>query len=520
MDRSVAPLDCLGSSTEQCVAVQQILCRHPGVRQAAVVQHGGGLVALVVPDEAYLDDTLGRSNANAVALAKWQKTYDLNQSTKAAASAPPGFNTLGWDSSYTRRPLPPEDMREWVDVTVADILRLQSRTIYEIGCGTGMLLIRIAPHCDRYIAVDFSRAVLCRVREQLRSMPSVAERVELMERTADNFDGLAPASFDAVVINSAAQYFPNLTYLTRVLENAARCVRPGGHIFVGDVRSLPLLPAFAASVELFQAADDVDLAELRNRISRRLRHTPELVLSPAYFLTLTHRFPGISRVEIQLRSGRSDNEMTRYRCNAVLHVGRGEEPSCEVPFRRWSEDGCTLPEIPSRLQRQNQTFGISHIPNARIEKDILALEILGTADPAWTAASLRREVKQAATCGIHPQDLLDLGAPNSGFQVRLSWAASRRDGTFDALFVPGSTLERCPSAAFRWPEPEPSSFVHLANAPGQTRLRAELTERIIAHCRENLPQSFVPDRVVLVDSIPQTADALAVCEQFQGFEAK
>jgi hypothetical protein len=84
-----------------------------------------------------------------------------------------------------------------------------------------------------------------------------------------------------------------------VLENAIRIVRPGGHVYVGDVRSLPLLHAFAASVELFQASDETNGGELRDRIRRRVEREQELVLSPAYFLSLRERFPKLSRVEIR-----------------------------------------------------------------------------------------------------------------------------------------------------------------------------------------------------------------------------
>ena len=62
-------------------------------------------------------------------------------------------------------------------------------------------------------------------------------------------------SFDTVVLNSVAQYFPDLDYLLRVLEGAAAALRPGGRIFVGDVRSLPLAGAFHASVELARAPE-------------------------------------------------------------------------------------------------------------------------------------------------------------------------------------------------------------------------------------------------------------------------
>lgn len=497
--------DMATGALEPRTALGKCLRLDPGVHDAAVVDNGAnGMIAVVVADERYLDEVLGRGTAQAAAIAKWQKTYDLNQSTQAAISAPAGFNTLGWDSTYTRQPLPIEDMREWIQTSVESILELRPKNLYEIGCGTGLLLTRIAPHCDRYVAVDFSHAVLQRLREQLATVPSTAERVHLMERRADNFEGLEVESFDTVVINSAAQYFPNLGYLTRVLENAVGIVRNGGQVFIGDVRSLPLLPAFAASVELFQAQDDVSLHELRERTGKRMRLTPELVLSPAYFLALRQRFPRLGHVEIRLRPGRADNEMTRYRYNAILHVGPGQEPSRDLDFQDWTEDKLSIDRIGSMI-RSGGAFGISGIPNARIEKDILARQSLAADDPSLTAAGLRRSTELTDISGIDPQDLLERGRI-AGFQVLLSWAASRSDGSFDAAFLPDASAGQPDTAAILWPQPEPSAFLHLANAPGQSKFRAELVERLLTRCREVLSSSCLPRQIILVDSIPDSFD--------------
>jgi hypothetical protein len=343
--------------------------------------------------------------------------------------------------------------------------------------------------------------------------------VELMERHADNVDGLNAGSFDTVVINSAAQYFPSSGYLTRVLESAVRLVSPGGQVFVGDVRNLSLLTCFAASVELFQAHDDADLEAVRIRVQKRLRHTPELVLSPAFFLALRQRIPGISRIEIRPRDGRADNEMTRYRYDAILHVGNAEEPTLAVPFEDWLSHCHTRPQIASLLQERRRPFGISRIPNARVERDIAASEILSREDPSATVAALKREVNEMPLRGIHPEDLSDLCA-QAGFRLRLSWAACRGDGSYDACFLPVNGTADARGAAILWPEPEPSSFVRVANAPGQNRVRRDLVQSLLVHCRENLPEGDLPSRVMLVDIIPSTADAAEACAEMRAFESE
>ena len=66
--------------------------------------------AFVVPNDEYMDDILGRTIAGSTVVGKWRKAYDLSQLTKEAASAPAGFNTIGWNSSYTRQPIPREEI--------------------------------------------------------------------------------------------------------------------------------------------------------------------------------------------------------------------------------------------------------------------------------------------------------------------------------------------------------------------------------------------------------------------------
>ena len=114
------------------------------MREAAVIQVGGNhLAAVVVPDSKFIDNDLGRAAAESAVVGKWRKIFDLSQLSKQATAAAVGFNTMGWDSSYTRRAIPDEEMREWVENTVGDILSLKPKSLCEIGCGTGMLVMRL-----------------------------------------------------------------------------------------------------------------------------------------------------------------------------------------------------------------------------------------------------------------------------------------------------------------------------------------------------------------------------------------
>ena len=480
--------------------IENILRQHPGVRASAACEVGGKFVAFVVPDDSYLADAVGQG-AESAKLQKWKKTYDLSQMGKEAASAAVGFNIAGWHSTYTRQPIPAEQMREWVECSVQQVLSLKAKRVLEIGCGTGLLLLRLAPGCERYVGVDFSPVVLGKLRDQLAATDTRQCQVELLERTADNFTGLDENSFDAVVINSAAQYFPTLAYLERVLRGAERVVRPGGYILLGDLRSLLLAEPFALSVEAYQAAPELTVAELRERAARRLRQDVQLLFSPAYFLSLVGKLSKIRAAEIEPRHGSFDNEMTRYRYDAILHVG-GSETAQDIVWQPWSELEWPLDAIRRKLERDRPTsLGLAGVTNARIELDIGLMQAVASAPDSQDFASLLDEIKAKPARGISPQAMFDLGREGN-CSVALSWASCRRDGSYDVVFSRDAQAGRPPQV--NWPEAARGELSHYSNAPGQALAREKLVAELIEHGQRGVKDASRL-RVELVDALPAKA---------------
>jgi len=140
---------------------------------------------------------------------------------------------------------------------------------------------------------------LRRVRELCRTRNDLSH-VELLHREADNFTGLEPGAFDTVVVNSVAQYLPSMGYLSRVLTGALGVLAAGGRVLVGDVRSLPLLGAYHAEVQLHRSGETVTVEEVGRRAREELEREKELVIGPAFFEFAMARDPREAAVDILL----------------------------------------------------------------------------------------------------------------------------------------------------------------------------------------------------------------------------
>ncbi|NRN71322.1 Amino acid adenylation domain-containing protein, partial [Kibdelosporangium sp. 4NS15] len=429
--------------------VAAALRTQPGVDQAVVVVREDRpgdrrLVGYVVPGR---DIERGESPVDG-----WRQTFDTLHARMEFEAF--GEDFTGWDSSYTREPIPLAEMREWRGAAVDRIRRLRPGRVLEIGVGSGLLLSQIAGECEAYYATDFSAEVIDRLRGQVAAA-GLANQVELRCQPAHDMAGLPADFFDTIVLNSIVQYFPDSEYLRRVLTSAVDLLAPGGRIVIGDVRNALTLDIFHTEVERARGVSSPVAA------ARAAMLEKELALAPGWFELFADSVDGVGAVDIRLKRGGYHNEMTRHRYEVVFHKTPADPVQlADVPRLTWGAEVTALSDLPA-----SGPVRITGVPNARLTES-----------------------------AVDPEDVARW-AEAHGLRAMTTWSAG--DPTrFDAVLVPaddatvytGLCLERDSAVS----DPVWADAVRRMTGTSRKYLAALL------------PEHMIPAAVIALPAIPLT----------------
>ncbi|MFI7344367.1 amino acid adenylation domain-containing protein [Streptomyces sp. NPDC050085] len=462
--------------------IENVLATHEGVAQAVVVvredaQDDKRIVGYVVPEpNAAVTDAEAQVD-------EWRQVYDDSYIESEDEALGEDFDL--WKSSYDGEPIPLEQMQEWQDAAVAQVLEAAPRKVLELGVGSGLLLAKIVDHVDEFWGTDLSAPVVDRVRAQADAA-GYGDRVHLSAQPADDVTGLPKGAFDAVLLNSVVQYFPSVEYLDQVLRQALELVAPGGRLIVGDVRNAATVRLLLTAMQR-AAHPHASYDELRTLVEKAVLAERELVVAPEWFTDWAAGRP--LGVDIRIKSAEAHNELSRHRYEVILHKDPADVLDvADVPTVPWSGQVADLVALGEHVEQAGPTR-VPGIPNARLTEEANLAVTAGVLDPVTLPAK-----------PADPEELRAL-AREHGWEAVITWSGEDAR-TFDLVLLPRRDAgRRTVTGAF-------VAGTHggriRANDPGLAKAIGPLLAALPEYLRGKLPDYMVPTAVVPLSQIPLT----------------
>ncbi|MBC7864495.1 MAG: amino acid adenylation domain-containing protein, partial [Bacteroidia bacterium] len=222
----------------------------------------------------------------------------------------------GWMSSYTGDYLTEKEMKEYSHNACSKLepFLFKEMKVLEIGCSSGLTMFEIAPKVSEYIGTDLSSAILANTQQMLEQKGH--RNISLHCMPAHETDQLDIENIDLVIINSVVQCFNGHNYFRDVITKVLRKMKPTGIIFLGDIMDEDKRELLIRDMEEFR----------QNNTGKSYRTktdwSAELFLSKTFIKDLVAENAGIVDVTFTDKIHTIENELTRYRFDAVLKIDK------------------------------------------------------------------------------------------------------------------------------------------------------------------------------------------------------
>jgi acyl carrier protein len=266
-----------------------------------------------------------------------------------------------------------------------------------------------------------------------------------------------------------------------------------------------LLRALHTGVQLRNASAESSIADLQQAIDKQIAMEKELVVDPAFFNTLQQALPGITRVEIQLKRGCHENELTKFRYDVILHLGKQRQAEADGHTLNWGSELSTLNEVRHLLRTsQPELLTLKDVPNARVSAAVEIVEALaGKPGTMKVDAFNKLTAGSNASRGVDPETLWAL-EQEFPYSIEVTWSEAGSVDTFDSIFRHRDRpLREVPSEVVREREPNWNRF---ANQPVQGELARDLSPMMRGFLAERLPEHMIPQTIMEWRELPLTAN--------------
>lgn len=220
----------------------------------------------------------------------------------------------GWVSSFTGDYFTQQEIEEFIENTVMKLSAYitKSSKVLEIGIASGLTCCAIAPKVETYIGIDLSSETLKRTKETLADRRIT--NVYLKCADAMDIDKLQVKGQNLIILNSVLQYFPGYNYLIALLNKLLKCIDQKAIVYLGDLIDTGLIEKF--------------IEELSQH-GKKKNSKDDLSYPKDFIRELPAYIPEIVEVQITEKIGKIENELKKYRYDALLFVDKNNKRSAK-----------------------------------------------------------------------------------------------------------------------------------------------------------------------------------------------
>lgn len=469
--------------------IENLLNRYKGIKQCIVTLTYSDNLSIKNENKNivayYIKDHKINLSSTVYVINNWKKIYNLTYSQTQQDNFKNNF--IGWNSSYTGKPISLGQMQEWHNETINKINQLPTQRILEIGTGSGLLLYKLIKQCIFYYAFDVSEHAINYNQKNIDDL-GYSNKFQAFAVSADKIGfNTFYKNYDTVILNSVIQYFPSLEYLENVLTQAIDNIKSPGQIFIGDVRDFRLFECFAYAVINFKKGtvniSDIEYFKLREK---------ELLITPEYFLSLKNKINSISSIELLPKLGSALNEMNCYRYDVILHINKEiTTPSWQIKYSQFKK----IMNLEHFLKNTIKDQLFIKYPNYRIVKDYISCRHLYGYDCDISTGNLDKLLNIMQLSKIFEQFgyiiklFLDIKHP-----LYLNIVAYKNLGVEPKHINIDYSIKRL-------------NKINFANKPMQNimLLNTQYIEELREYLKSQLPDYMIPQYLIPIDKIPLNA---------------
>ncbi|MCP4156169.1 MAG: SDR family NAD(P)-dependent oxidoreductase, partial [bacterium] len=233
----------------------------------------------------------------------------------------------GWVSSYTGELFTKTEMDEYGDNILKKIEPLVNKNmrVLEIGCASGITMFRIAPQVSLYYGTDLSSVIIEKDRQ--RAQEEGHQNIKLASLTAHEIDQIEEEQFDLIIINSVIHCFHGHNYLRKVIKKCINKLGQKGYLFIGDIMDQDKKTILETDMRNFKNAN----AGKEN--TTKTDFSAELFISREYWRDAAAQLGNIEDMQFSRKIHTVENELTRYRYDAIMTVDKTE--TAAEPVKKW-----------------------------------------------------------------------------------------------------------------------------------------------------------------------------------------